>query len=47
MTSIARIITGTMFLSLAWLGTIDILGFLVGAYDLSYALIYLLFREKF
>jgi hypothetical protein len=47
MTSIARIITGTMFLSLSWLGTIDMLGFLVGAYDLSYALVYLLFREKF
>ena len=47
MTSYARLITGTIFLSLSWLGTIDMLGFLVGAYDISYALIYLLFREKF
>jgi len=47
MTSIARLITGTMFISLSFLGTIDMLGFLVGAYDISYALIFLLFKEKF
>jgi hypothetical protein len=46
MTSIARLITGTMFLSLSLLGTIDNLGFLVGAYDISYALIYLLMKDK-
>ena len=42
-TSIARIITGTIFFSLFYLGTIDGLGLVVGAYDLSYALIYLLY----
>ncbi len=47
MTSIARLITGTIFLSLSWLGSIDALGFLVGAYDIAYALIYLVFKEKF
>jgi len=47
MTSLARFITGTMFLSLSWLGTLDSLGFLVGAYDIGYGLVYLLFRERF
>jgi len=47
MTSIARLITGTMFISLSFLGTIDMLGFLVGAYDIGYALLFLLFKEKF
>ena len=46
LTSIARIITGTMFLSLFYLGTIDGLGLLVGLYDVSYALIYMLFRSR-
>lgn len=46
MTSLARVITGTMFLSLFFLGTIDALGLLVGIYDISYALIYLLMKEK-
>lgn len=47
LTSYARLITGTIFLSLSYLGIIDILGLLVGAYDILYALIYLLFRERF
>ncbi len=47
LTSYARIITGTMFLSLTYLGIIDILGILVGAFDILYAIIYLLFRERF
>jgi len=42
MTSIARLITGTVFLSLFYLGEIDGLGLLVGFYDISYALLYLL-----
>lgn len=42
-TSIARIITGTIFLSLFYLGTIDGLALLVGVYDLSFALVYLLY----
>jgi cytochrome c oxidase cbb3-type subunit 1 len=46
-TSIARFITGTMFLSLFYIGTIDGLGILVGLYDISYALIYMLFRNRF
>jgi hypothetical protein len=45
-TSIARIITGTVFLSLFYLGTIDSLGLLVGFYDISYALLYLIFRSR-
>ena len=46
-TSIARLITGTIFLSLFYLGKIDALGLVVGLYDISYALVYMLFREKF
>lgn len=46
LTSIARIITGTIFLSLFYLGKIDALGLLVGIYDISYALVYLLFRHR-
>ncbi|MDD5158368.1 hypothetical protein [Sulfurimonas sp.] len=46
LTSIARLITGTIFLSLFYLHTIDILGLLVGFYDVSYALIYMLFRNR-
>lgn len=45
-TSIARLITGTVFLSLFYLGTIDALGLLVGFYDISYALLYLIFRSR-
>jgi hypothetical protein len=44
-TSIARLITGTMFLSLFYLGTIDGLGLFVGLYDIFYALIYFIFRH--
>ena len=47
LTSIARLITGTVFLSLYYLGHIDGLGLVVGLYDISYALIYMLFRERF
>jgi len=46
-TSIARLITGTIFLSLFYLGKIDALGVLVGIYDISYALVYMLFRNRF
>jgi len=46
LTSMARIITGTIFLSLFYLGKIDALGLLVGLYDISYALIYMLFRNR-
>ena len=46
LTSLARLITGTIFLSLFYLGTIDALGLLVGFYDISYALIYLIFRSR-
>ncbi len=45
-TSLARLITGTIFLSLFYLGTIDALGLLVGFYDISYALLYLMFRSR-
>jgi len=45
-TSIARLITGTVFLSLFYLGTVDALGLLVGFYDISYALLYLIFRSR-
>lgn len=45
-TSIARLITGSVFLSLFYLGTIDALGLLVGFYDISYALLYLIFRSR-
>lgn len=46
LTSIARVITGSMFLALFYLGNIDSLGLLVGIYDLSYALIYLLYLRS-
>ncbi|MDQ7062126.1 MAG: hypothetical protein Q9M43_13810 [Sulfurimonas sp.] len=44
-TSIARIITGTIFLSLFYLQIIDGLGLLVGLYDVGYALVYMLMRN--
>ena len=47
LTSIARLITGTIFLSLFFLAKIDSLGVLVGLYDISYALAYMLFRSRF
>ncbi len=46
LTSIARLITGTIFLSLFYLQQIDALGLLVGLYDISYALLYMLFRNR-
>ena len=46
LTSMARLITGTIFLSLFYLNQIDGLGLIVGLYDISYALIYMLFRER-
>ena len=46
-TSIARLITGTIFLSLFYLGKIDALGLVVGFYDITYALIYMLFKNRF
>lgn len=46
LTSLARMITGTVFLSLFYLGNIDALGLLVGIYDISYALTYLIFRSR-
>jgi len=46
LTSMARLITGTVFLSLFYLGTVDNLGLVVGFYDISYALIYLMFRSR-
>ncbi len=45
-TSLARLITGSIFLSLFYAGSIDSLGVIVGLYDLSYALLYLLFRHR-
>lgn len=46
MTSIARLITGTVFLSLFYLHSIDALGLIVGLYDITYALLYLLTRKN-
>lgn len=46
LTSMARLITGTIFLSLFYVGTIDALGLLVGLYDIAYALLYLIFRSR-
>ena len=46
LTSMARLITGSMFLSLFLLGKIDMLGLLVGLYDIMYALLYMLMRER-
>ncbi len=46
LTSIARLITGSIFFSLFYLGKIDALGLIVGFYDISYALIYMLFRNR-
>ncbi len=45
-TSMARLITGSIFLSLFYAGSIDALGVIVGLYDLSYALLYLLWRHR-
>jgi hypothetical protein len=42
MTSYARIITGTMFLSLYYISSLDALAVLVGFYDIAYALVYML-----
>lgn len=46
LTSIARLITGTVFFSLYYIGSIDSLGLLVGSYDIGYALLYLLLKDK-
>lgn len=46
LTSLARLITGTLFFSLFYIGSIDALGLLVGAYDIFYALVYLLLRNR-
>ncbi len=46
LTSIARLITGTVFFSLFYIGSIDALGLLVSIYDIGYALVYLLLRER-
>ncbi len=46
MTSIARLITGSIFLSLFYAGSMDALGLLVGSYDIFYALLYLLSRKR-
>jgi len=47
LTSIARLITGTVFLSLFYIAKIDLLGLLVGFYDISYALLYLTIKDKY
>jgi len=47
LTSLARLITGTLFFSLFYIGSIDMLGVLVGTYDIAYALLYLLFIHRF
>lgn len=46
-TSIARLITGSVFLSLFYIHQLDNLALIVGFYDIGYALLYMLFREKF
>jgi cytochrome c oxidase cbb3-type subunit I len=46
LTSIARLITGTVFLALFYAGKIDALALLVGFYDIAYALLYLLSRKS-
>lgn len=46
MTSLARFITGSIFLSLFYIGTIDTLGLLVGLYDICYALVYMISRSR-
>ena len=46
LTSLARLITGTIFFSLFYVGSIDALGLLVGIYDIAYALLYLLLRNR-
>jgi len=46
LTSLARLITGSIFLSLFYAGSIDNLGLIVSLYDLSFALLYLLFRDQ-
>ncbi|MFC2073739.1 hypothetical protein ACFLR3_00665 [Campylobacterota bacterium] len=46
MTSLARLITGSVFLALFYAGSLDLLGLLVGIYDIFYALLYLLARHR-
>jgi hypothetical protein len=46
MTSYARIITGTIFFSLFYISSLDALALLVGFYDLSYALLYMLWIKN-
>jgi len=46
LTSIARLITGTVFFALFYNGTIDNLGLFVSLYDLGYGLLYLLFAKR-
>ena len=46
LTSIARLITGSIFLSLFYIAKIDSLALLVGFYDISFALFYLLYRNR-
>lgn len=46
MTSYARIITGTIFFSLFYISSLDALALLVGFYDLSYAILYLLWIKN-
>jgi len=46
LTSLARLITGTLFLSLFLIRSVDTLGVLVGTYDIAYALLYLLFKHR-
>lgn len=46
MTSYARIITGTIFFSLFYIASLDALALLVGFYDLSYALLYMLWIKN-
>lgn len=45
-TALARLITGSIFFSLFYIGTIDALGLLVGFYDIAYALLYLTLRSR-
>lgn len=47
MSSLARLITGTIFLSLYYNESIDSLGAFVGIYDIFFALVYLMFKSRF
>lgn len=47
LTATARLITGSVFISLYYAHQVDGLGVLVGLYDIAYALLYLLFKEHF